>query len=133
MSEQETSHEEIEAFREEISEAIEHSIFVVTTGQEEDPLSIDPFSLGLSDDYTLAELSPEKAAIVKQELYKAMGIMPDSKPTTTYQTDEELSVSVFSNTLTDEEENEMPFFVHEIKHPDGELDWQLSNSSDPLL
>ena len=134
MTEQESSHEELEAFREEIGEAIEATIFILTSGQDEGPFNVDPLSLGISEQ-TLPELSREKRAIVKIELYRLLRINEEEKhPTSNYTAsdDETISVSVFEGQEVSEE-GEQVFYLHEIKHSEEELDWQISNSSDPLL
>lgn len=132
MTEQERSHEELEAFRTEIREAIDTNIFIITSGQDEGPFSVDPFSLGLGDE-TLADLSSEKLSILREELNDLLGRTNETQSVANYQSGEEISVSVFQGNQTDEEGNEQSFFVHEIKHPDGALDWQLSASPDPLF
>ncbi|MDO8269241.1 MAG: hypothetical protein Q7T54_01055 [Candidatus Levybacteria bacterium] len=135
MSEVEISHEELEAFREEIEESIDSTIFILVSGQDEGPFEIDPFSLGLSEQ-TLAELSLKQRAIVKEELYKFAGITEgETKTYSTYfaSDDESISVSVFEGHGTNDEGEEKPFYIHEVKHESGELDWQLSASQNPLL
>jgi hypothetical protein len=135
MSEQENSHEELEAFREELREGIESTIFILASGQDEGPFDIDPLSLGIGEQ-TLPELSPEEQAIVKNELYRLLKINEEEKQVTdsyTASDDENILVSVFKGQERNDEGEEQVFYLHEIKHPDGELDWQLSNSSDPLL
>lgn len=135
MTEQESSPEELEVFREEIREAIESTIFILSSSQDEGPFDVDPMSLGIGEE-TLPELSAEKQTIVKNELYRLLGMHEKEKqPTNTYTAsdDETISVSVFEGQEIDEEGEEQLFYLHEIKHEGDELDWQLSNSSDPLL
>lgn len=156
MTEQENSPEELEAFREEFKHAVESTLFVIVTGQDDGPFQIDPFSLGLGEQ-TLAEVGPSKQQIIKEELYKALRMEKDeTEQVAEYKAsdDENLSVSVFrSYYLTEEEtrsineaykhfwgyeptrdvEERHEVYLHEIKHEGGEIDWQLSNSSDPLL
>lgn len=135
MSEYETSPEELEAFREEIRESIDSTIFIIVSGQDEGPFEIDPFSLGLGEQ-TLAELTPEKQAAIKEELYKLTGITEgETETSSTYlaSDDENIYVSVFESHGMNEEGEEQPYYVHEIKHKSGELDWQISASQEPLL
>lgn len=133
MSETEPN-QELELFREEIREAIETTMFIITSGQDEGPFPVDPFTLELGDE-SLSELPKDKADVLKDELYKLAGINGETKAIFSYQSedDEEISVSVFEVNQTDEEGKGQSFFVHEIKHPDGSLDWQLSAHKDSLL
>jgi hypothetical protein len=135
MSEKENSHEELEAFREEFKDAVESTIFILTSGQDDGPFQIDPFSLGLGEQ-TLSELGPSKQSIVREELYRLAGITKETaEAISKYQAvdDETISVSVFEAQGINEEGEEQPIYLHEIEHEGGELDWQLSSSADPLL
>lgn len=40
---------------------------------------------------------------------------------------------MYEGHATNEEGEVQPIYVHEIIHQDGELDWQISPSVDPLL
>lgn len=132
MLEQESSREELEAFREEMREAMEMAIIVVASGQETDPQSIDPFSLGISEE-TLAELTPEKLNLIKEELNILLGKSEETEANSTYETAEGIKVSVFEGIHSDEEGNDQAYFVHQIEHPDGALDWQITPTTDPLF
>lgn len=134
MSETETSPENLEAFRNDFIAAVESSISILISGQDEEPFDIDPFSLGLGDE-TLPDLSSKKADIIEEELAKLLGRTSQTQPVSVYDVleGEQLSVLVFEGTQQDEEGNDKHFYLHEIEHPDGALDWQLSASQDPLL
>lgn len=134
MSEQELSHEELEAFREELKEALDSTVFIITSGQDAGPFNVDPMSLGLGEG-TMTEISAEKSEIIKEELYVLAGI-EDQKPIVTTYTasdDENIAVAVIEAEGFNEEGEAVAYFIHEIKHQNGEFDWQLSASSDPLL
>lgn len=134
MSENDKQHEELEAFREELREALDSTIYILITGQDEGPFNVDPLSLGISE-LSISELSSPELTILKDELYNITGIGEEKKIAASYHAsdDESIEISVIEGYGTTEEGEEKPFFIHEIKHPDGELDWQISNSSIPLL
>ena len=134
MSEQEASHEELEAFREEIERAIDATIFIITSEQDAGSFTIDPFSLGLGDE-TLAELPVEKQRVVKAVLYDLSGITDSEyQCMDTYRTGEngDISVRLVEGVNVDEEGNVNTFYVHELQHADGQLDWQISTSMDRI-
>lgn len=134
MSEFEVSPEELEAFREEIECAIGSTIFILTSEQDTGSFQIDPFSLGLGDE-TIAELSPEKQRVVKEVLYGLSGITDSEyQALDTYKTGEKggILVRIIEGVDVNEEGEVKPFYIHEFKHPKGELDWQISTSMDRI-
>ncbi len=134
MLEGEISPEEIEAFREDYRTAMEGNIEILISGQTDDHLETDPFSLGLSDE-TMAELDPTRIRVIQEELRKLIGRTDETQPVSLYESGEEnkLAVAVFEGQQQDSEGNMKSFYMHEIKHPDGNLDWQLSTRPDPVL
>ena len=135
MSESDNPHEELEVFREAISSAIDSTIYILISGQEEGYFQIDPFSLGVSDQ-TNADLTPQQRDVLKKELYNQSGIIDGKlQAFDTYRTGEDgnLTVRIIEGTGLDDEGDVHIFYVHEIQHEDGALDWQLSNSFNRLL
>lgn len=130
MSEKEPSIEELESFQEDIGRMIESTIIILTTEQDTGPFTIDPFSLGLGEQ-TIAELTPEKQKLVKEELYNLASITDGKyQALDSYYTgaNGELLVRVIEGTSVDENGEVKSFYVHEIEHPEGQLDWQISSS-----
>lgn len=130
MNEKEVNHEELEAFREEISSAIDSTIFILTSEQDAGPFTIDPFSLGLGDQI-LSELSPEKQNIVKEQLYNLAGISDGKyQALDTYHTgtNNEILIRIIEGITIDESGEVKSFYVHETEHPEGVFDWQISSA-----
>lgn len=103
---------------------------LLTSEQDTGSFQIDPFSLGLGDE-TIAELSPEKQRVVREVLYDLSGIVDSEfQAFDIYRAGEkgDMLVRILEGVDFNEEGEVKPFYIHELQHPNGELDWQISAS-----
>ena len=138
MSEQQPPEEKLDTFREEFNEAIESTIFIIVSGQEADPIDVNPLGLGIGEE-SMSELPPEKQEIIKDTLYRTAGISSETNPAQRYsidveETGEHVDVVVFeSSEINPETGEEVKYYIHEYHHQNGEVGWQLSKRANPLI
>ncbi len=138
MSEQELSHEELEAFREEFKGHLEEVLFIIGTGQES-AFPVDTLSFGMREE-SEAELANPVRTVLRSEIYSALGISATDKPypVNTYvlppESDEgNYLVKVFEGSYENPESGEtVPVFLHEVVGPTRELSWLVANIMDAL-
>jgi len=138
MAEDEISHEQLEAFREEFRGHLGDALFIVGTEQET-AFPIDTLSFDMGEE-TEAELPNSFRAVLRATLYESIGISPTDKPEpiSTYTLDEDdetgrCVVKVFSGSFENPETGEAaPIFLHEVVSSTRELSWLIANTAEVL-
>lgn len=136
MSEQEASHEELEAFREEFQNELDSAVFIVGTGLETS-FALSAKSFGLREEPE-DDLPQGFKAVMQAQVYKTLEINEEEKPEPVNEyplppegSEDNYLVRVYKRSYEDPETGDSnPIYLHETTGPSGGLSWLISTSSD---